>query len=406
MTDTPARPGRRARWWAASRFLVLTLVTALAALAVLVAMLLAIVLVATLPLLPRIARVGRWLADRERGRTARFLGTPIPAPPPPEPDSAGAVLSDPGIRRTTGWLGLHASLGLICGAVVATALLGAVTNAAIALVWPAVPGATTTLDTPVTSWPLAGLALLIAAAYAAVGWFAAPPLARWYARTGAVRLAPSQRSLAERLAEVTATRAAALDAHGTELQRIERDLHDGTQNRLVAVVMQLGMAERALRRDPAAALPMVLTAQNAASDALAELRGVVRSIYPPVLVDRGLSGAVEGLVARSTIPCTLEREPLPRAPAAVESAAYFVVAEALTNAAKHSGAERIVVRLGQDGDALVVEVSDDGHGGADESGGSGLLGIRRRVSALDGTTELRSPAGGPTRLRVTIPTGA
>jgi signal transduction histidine kinase len=149
----------------------------------------------------------------------------------------------------------------------------------------------------------------------------------------------------------------------------------------------------------------VLKAQDATSDALAGLRGVVRSIYPPVLSERGLDGAVAGLIANCGVPCSLSVDDLPRAPAAVESAAYFVVAEALTNVAKHSGATRCEVRLSGPAE-LVLEVWDDGHGGADEEDGTGLVGIRRRVAAFDGTTALDSPAGGPTTLRVTLPRGS
>jgi signal transduction histidine kinase len=133
----------------------------------------------------------------------------------------------------------------------------------------------------------------------------------------------------------------------------------------------------------------------------------VRTIYPPVLTERGLDGAVAALVARCPVPCTVTTDGLRRAPAAVESAAYFVIAEALTNIAKHSGAQRAEVRLSTRGDqTLVVEVFDDGHGGADEAAGSGLLGIRRRVAALGGHTELVSPDGGPTLLRAELPCGS
>jgi len=282
---------------------------------------------------------------------------------------------------------------------------GVVQNLFVAVFWPFLPGATTTLAMPVESWGGAVVAVLTGALYGLLGVFLVPPLARWWARASAARLAPPRRSLTERLAEVTATRAAALEAHGAELQRIERNLHDGTQNRLVAVVMHLGMVERALTRNPAAALPMVVTAQKAATDALAELREVVRAIYPPVLVDRGLTGAVASLVGHCAIPCTLDEHPIPRLPAAVEAAAYFVVAEGLTNAVKHSGADRITVSLRTEDDALVVEITDNGRGGADQAHGSGLAGIRGRVAAFDGTTRIDSPPGGPTVLRVDIPAG-
>lgn len=387
------------------RFLAVTMVVGLAAMAVLIAMVLSVALVGTLPLLPRLTRAARRLAAAERLRTGRFLGTPIPSPPQTALDGVGAVLTSVHARRDAQWLAFQAVVGTLAGSIAVGAPAGVLQNVVIAVVWPFFPGITTTLAMPVGSWGGAVAALGTALGYGLVGVFAVPPLARWYAKTGTTRLAPSKATLVERLAEVTATRAATLEAHGTELQRIERSLHDGTQNRLVAVVMHLGMVERALRRDPSSALPLVLTAQNAATDALAELREVVRGIYPPVLVDRGLAGAVAALVAHCPIPCTLDARPHPRVPAAVEAAAYFVVAEALTNAVKHSGATLITVHLRAEDDLLVVEVGDDGRGGADESLGTGLVGIRRRVAAFDGSARFDSPTGGPTALRVRIPAG-
>ncbi|MFE4057443.1 sensor histidine kinase [Streptomyces sp. NPDC059096] len=414
MTDpAPGSRRPRLRTWAREmprqvRFLAIGAGSGIASWFALIALVLSVAPLVTLPLLPRTARGVRRLAAFERRRTGAFLGTPIP---PPAREDAGAdadvaaVLTSPGTRRDIGWLTLQATLGTLTGLVGVGAPAGVVQNVAIAVLWPVVPGAGTTLDVPVDSWGGAGLALATAAGYGVFGLLLVPPLARWYARIAAVRLAPPKTSLVARLAEVTATRAAALEAHGTELRRIERDLHDGTQNRIVAVVMHLGMVERALHRDPESALPMVLTARSAATEALAELREVVRSIYPPVLTDRGLSGAVAALVSNCAIDCTLEAGELPRAPAAVEAAAYFVVAEALTNAVKHSGARRIAVALHADGDLLTVQVTDDGRGGADEALGTGLVGIGRRVAAFDGTTRLTSPRGGPTVLRADIPLG-
>jgi len=387
------------------RFLAFGFLVALAALAVLLGMVVCVAFIVTVPLLPRLMGVARRLATSERARTGRFLDRVIPAPPPDTGTGMPAVASSPHAWRDAQWLAVQAGLGLLVGGLAISSPTGVLQNLFIAAFWPWLPGAATTLDVPVASWGGAGWALLTAVGYGAIGVFLVPPLARWYAKVSANRLAPPQRSLAERLAEVTATRAAALEAHGTELRRIERNLHDGTQNRLVAVVMHLGMVERALGRDPATALPMVRTAQDAATSALAELREVVRGIYPPVLVDRGLAGAVASLAAHCAIPCTVEEHPLPRLPAAVEATAYFVVAEALTNAVKHSGASRITVSLREEDDVLVVEVTDDGRGGADLAHGTGLLGIQRRVAAFDGTTRIDSPLGGPTVMRVDIPAG-
>jgi signal transduction histidine kinase len=225
-------------------------------------------------------------------------------------------------------------------------------------------------------------------------------------------LKPSPKAqLAVRVEELTQTRAGAVAAHGAELRRIERDLHDGTQARLVSLSMRIGLAKREYDRDPEAARKLLEDAQDQAEEALAELRHVVRGIHPPILTDRGLAGAVRALAASSGLDVTVTVDGLedgageggPRAPAAVEAAAYFVVAEALTNAAKHSGSERAEVRLARARTGLRVRVRDEGRGGADESGGSGLLGMRRRVAALDGTVGVTSPAGGPTVIEVELP---
>lgn len=219
--------------------------------------------------------------------------------------------------------------------------------------------------------------------------------------------------LAVRVEELTVTRAGAVAAHGAELRRIERDLHDGTQARLVSMSMRVGLARRAFDKDPEAARKLLADAQDQAEEALTELRHVVRGIHPPILTDRGLVGAVRALAASSGLDVAVRAEGVAendgvgtagvRAPAAVEAAAYFVVAEALTNAAKHSGSERASVELSRADGVLRISVRDEGRGGADDSGGSGLLGMRRRVAALDGTVEVASPVGGPTVIEVELP---
>ena len=218
---------------------------------------------------------------------------------------------------------------------------------------------------------------------------------------------PPKALLAERVTVLTETRASAIAAHSAELRRIERDLHDGTQARLVALSMRIGLAKRAYDRDPEAARKLLDEAQDQAQAALAELRHVVRAIHPPILTDRGLVGAVRALAAGSGLDVAIEFENLPdggpRAPAAVEAAAYFLVAEALTNVAKYSGVTRAEARLERLPNGLRVRVRDEGRGGADDAQGSGLLGIRRRVAALDGTFSLTSPVGGPTVIEVELP---
>ncbi|MFC0433340.1 sensor histidine kinase [Kutzneria buriramensis] len=217
---------------------------------------------------------------------------------------------------------------------------------------------------------------------------------------------PPRARLAERVRELADTRAGAVAAHGAELRRIERDLHDGVQARLVSMSMRIGLAKRAYEKDPVAGRKLLDDAQAQAEEALTELRHVVRGIHPPILTDRGLVGAVRALAAGSGLTVVVAGDDAgPRAPAAVEAAAYFVVAEALTNAAKHSGADRAEVRIARTDIGLRVLVRDEGRGGAEDLGtsGSGLLGIRRRIAALDGTMALSSPAGGPTMIDVELP---
>lgn len=227
--------------------------------------------------------------------------------------------------------------------------------------------------------------------------------ARLYRRLPLPAAEQRAEELAERVGVLTRTRVDALDAHGAELRRIERDLHDGAQARLVTLTMRLGVAEKALVENPEQAATLVREARAGAEEAMTELRDVVRTIYPPILADRGLSGAVSALAARCAVPAKVTVEELGPVPAPVETAAYFVVAEALTNAAKHSAASQVLVGLSRPRGGLRVEVLDDGVGGVDESTGTGIAGIRRRVAALDGTTTIDSPAGGPTTIDVELP---
>jgi signal transduction histidine kinase len=209
-----------------------------------------------------------------------------------------------------------------------------------------------------------------------------------------------------RIRRLEQTRAGAVDVQETELRRIERDLHDGAQARLVALGMSLGRAEQALDNDPEAVRVLLAEARQGAGEALEELRDLARGIRPPILTDRGIEPAVAALIARTPMPVTLsvdldER----RYGSAVETAAYFTVAEALANAIKHANADRIAIRIASSKDALVAEVVDDGAGGANASG-PGLTGLRQRAEALDGTLRVQSPAGGPTTVTVELPCGS
>ena len=206
----------------------------------------------------------------------------------------------------------------------------------------------------------------------------------------------------ERIAVLEQTRAGAVDQQESDLERIERDLHDGAQARLVALGMSIGMAEQKLASDPEAAQALLAEARQGTHEALEELRSLARGIRPPVLSDRGLEAAVLALADRTPIRVDAHVHVASRPPRAVETAAYYVAAEALANAGKHASAERVEITIRDADGNLVVEVLDDGIGGADAAS-SGLRGLARRVEALDGRLDVRSPAGGPTIIKAVIP---
>ncbi|MFJ5092729.1 sensor histidine kinase [Streptomyces sp. NPDC088557] len=369
--------------------------------------------------LPESVLLLRRLAGWERRRVAAWTGTAVPEAyfplEGPLPARVRTAVSDPGTGRDLIWAGAQLLYGMVLW------------YASLVLWAPAllVDGVVTGLaGRPPVALPLHGRLAGLAADWSRTLLTPAP---------SAVRDA----ALAARIEQLTATRAGAIAAHGAELRRIERDLHDGAQARLVALSMRIGLAKRAYDSDPVAARRLLDDAQTQAEEALAELRHVVRGIHPPILTDRGLTGAVRALAASSGLevrvsvtgldeppagagpahddrPARHDRPahgdgppaaPHPRAPAAVEAAAYFVVAEALTNAAKHSGADRASVALSREPAALHVRVADEGRGGAEagERTGSGLTGMRRRVAALDGSVRLTSPPGGPTMIEVELP---
>ncbi|MER5374678.1 sensor domain-containing protein [Streptomyces sp. NPDC002553] len=367
---------------------------------------------------PALLRTLHALAGRERGRLARW-GHEVVVPPPP-PTRLRAALVDRTTGRELAWLVRHSTVGGLLGLLGVLLPVLAVRDTAFLLYWTFMPEGATATSVGIGNahtWPDA-----VAVTLLGVGWIAiilglTPGMARLQAGLGRRLLSAGPGvDLSLRVAELTATRAAALDAHATELRRIERSLHDGAQNRLVSVAVLIGASRRMVARDPAGADELLERAQSAAEEALAELRAVARGILPPVLADRGLAGALSGLAANCAVPCRIDVDIPGRCAASVEATAYFVVAEALTNIAKHSGARHAVVTARGGGGRLVLSVEDDGKGGAGsgsrasdsevDSGGSGLTGIRRRVAALDGDLTLTSPPGGPTLLTVDLPCGS
>ena len=357
---------------------------------------------------PAALRTLRAVADRERVRLSRWGPEILGAEP--VPNRLSEALRDAAVQRELGWAVLHAVAGLLLGMAAVILPLASLHDTSFLIWWKLVPEkmATPSLGLwTIRTWPTAVAVSLAGLAVAAALVVLLPGLARLQARPGRRLLSPPRGTdLALRVAELNASRAAALEAHATELRRIERSLHDGTQNRLVAVNVLLGAAKRALVRDPDAAMEVLERAQDANEQALAELRAVVRSIVPPVLAERSLPDALTALAAACPVICRIDADLTERYAVSVEATAYFVVAEALTNIAKHSGARNATVRLGQRDGRLRVDVVDDGQGGAEPRGGSGLSGILRRVEALDGTFALTSPVGGPTTMSVSLPCGS
>jgi signal transduction histidine kinase len=244
---------------------------------------------------------------------------------------------------------------------------------------------------------LAGILLLAAAPYATAGVVALD------VRVTRALLGPSRATeLEHRVERLTRTRAGAVDAADAERRRLERNLHDGTQQRLVSLAMNLGMA-RAQTETVEEAHQAIADAHAETKAALAELRNLVRGLHPPVLEDRGLDAALSGVVARMPIPVRLTVN-VPRRPSpTIEAVAYFVVSEGLTNITKHSLASQAEVSVEQTGDRLHIIVTDDGVGGADPDRGTGLAGLARRAESVDGTLDITSPLGGPTLLSVDLP---
>lgn len=249
------------------------------------------------------------------------------------------------------------------------------------------------------------LALLrVGLVVAVIGVWVNPPLRIAQARLTAWLLVPTENALlAQRVAELAETRAQAVDAQAAELRRIERDLHDGAQARLVALAMTLGMAEELLPSDPDAVAGLLTEAKASATAALAELRDLVRGIHPPVLADRGLDGAVRALALAHPLPVRVDIAVPERPSLPVESAAYFAVAEVLANVAKHGCATEAWVRVDLVDDMLSLVIGDNGGGGARLCEGGGLQGVQRRLAAFDGTIAVVSPAGGPTVVTMIVP---
>jgi signal transduction histidine kinase len=355
----------------------------------------------------------RFRADVSR-RLAAGFGVPIARPYRPVPAGAMAggwrrykwLVSDPATWRDFAWLLPGAAVGLVLGVLSLVIPLYGVQGIVLLPLW-------IWLGTDSYGygaiWPIESvgegfLSLPQGALILTIGVAAAPYLRRADAQFGRLFLGPTRNAeLRTRVDQLTVTRADSVDAQAAELRRIERDLHDGAQARLVSLGMTIGLAEEMVHRDLDAARKLLAEARDASSTALVELRHLVRGIHPPVLAERGLDGAVRALALNLRIPAHVDSDLTGRLATPVESAAYFAVAEALTNVTLHSGATFAYVSMRHDGGLLRLEVGDDGHGGADAARGTGLHGIGRRLVAFDGTMSLASPPGGPTIVTMELP---
>ncbi|WP_433330413.1 sensor histidine kinase [Spirillospora sp. CA-294931] len=374
-------------------------------------------------LVPPLVLAVRGLLNLYRDLIGKWTGTTIQRPYLPEPETepglAGrgrrfsTMVSDPATWRDLGWLLADPIVVVFTAAlpmyliiygvfgILLSLFLGRVITDAGGSDWYTFIHVTQGYaDEP---WRMAGTAVL-GAIFIALGFVFGPNLLAAYGRWGNVLLGPTEASrLKLRVAHLTETRSDAVDTSAAELRRIERDLHDGAQARLVAMGMSLTAIEHLLDKDPEKARQLLAQTRQSSASALRELRDLVRGIHPPVLADRGLGDAVRALALDHplSIEVTVDLPARPEPP--VESAAYFAVAELLANASKHSGAGRVWIDVRHQDGMLRISVTDDGRGGASLEGGTGLRGIERRIGTFDGVLALNSPVGGPTLVTLEMP---
>jgi len=376
-------------------------------------------------LLPFSTAIARAVANWARKLARDWEGVEIARPYRPKPqfsrgpmgiaERARWILSDPATWRDLAWNLLDCVVGFTLGLFAALFLAYGIYGIVISLIWP------TLMHSGIDDWYTfvhvqRGVApdwrwvpALMGGLLIVLNFYAAPALIRAHARWTRVLLKPTRAAelaqLSRRVARLTESRADAVDAQAAELRRIERDLHDGAQARLVAMGMNLGAAEALLDEHPEAARALLIEARDASAKALTELRSLVRGIHPPVLADRGLADAVRALALDSPLTVEVAADLPGRPEAPVESAAYFAASELLTNVAKHAGAARVWIDLsyGAETGMLRMTMTDDGRGGADPAEGTGLRGVERRIGTFDGLMSLTSPPGGPTVVTLEIP---
>ena len=345
----------------------------------------------------------RWLARLTRQLAGDWCDVPVAeryAPPPAAKltftERLRWLATDPATWRDLRWTAANlvvCALAVAPVVIIGTGLIGFIGPELTRLIPPpAFPG-----NTPRTL-------TVLGVAITSVGVLAAPALLRAYGLVARSILAPGDETELElRVQQLTETRTEALDTGAAEIRRIERDLHDGAQARLVAMGMTLDAAGQIIDSNPDAARALVLEARDASVKALAELRALVRGIHPPVLADRGLADAIRALALDAPARITLASDLNGRPPAPVESAAYFAASELLANVSKHAEARQTWVDIRYTDGMLRIGVTDNGHGGAEPALGTGLRGIERRLAAFDGVLAISSPPGGPTAVTMEIP---
>jgi signal transduction histidine kinase len=349
-------------------------------------------------LLPRILLAMRRLAGLTRRLVGEWCGVPIADPYLPPPGTRGErirfrrrlgwLLADPATARDVLWVTVNACLGWVLVLMPAGLVLYGVSA----------------LGAQISGARRPGLSVLLEVTAVAFGVLAGPWLLRAYGLAARWMLAPTaQAELALRVHHLAQTRSETIDSGSAEMRRIERDLHDGAQARLVAMGMTLDAAGQLVDTNPAAARALLLEARDASAKALAELRDLVRGIHPPVLADRGLADAIRALALDGPLRARLAADLPGRLPAPVESAAYFAVSELLANVSKHARASQAWIDVRHADGMLRIGVSDDGRGGADPARGTGLRGVERRLAAFDGVLAVSSPPGGPTAVTMEIP---
>ncbi|MFJ1546376.1 sensor histidine kinase [Streptomyces sp. NPDC088246] len=371
-------------------------------------------------LLPVVVAAVRKLANRSRRLARDWSGVTIAQPyrelPEPRPGLAGRwghclrLLQDPATLRDTLWTIVDPVIGTVLALLPAALLVYGLEGLVLPFLWDPLVSAgyhdhyagliDVSGERGVRTWlmPLFGLGFIW------LGLRTGPLLLTAHARFTRKLLGPRiDDELSARVGHLTRTRGAVVDSQAAELRRIERDLHDGAQARLVAMGMNLDAVGQLLDTNPEAARALLLETRESSSKALGELRDLVRGIHPPVLSDRGLGDAVRALALDSPLPVDVAVDLPGRLDAPVETAAYFAVSELLTNAAKHARADHVWIDIRHEREALRISVGDDGCGGATVSAGTGLGGIESRIAAFDGVLSVNSPQGGPTMTTMEIP---